>query len=86
MKRVALFIDHLGAGGAQRQIVGLAGMLKERGVDVTVYTYYPNMFYGSLLSQYGVPCEVIEGGGGQLKRFSQVRKKLMGAKPDVVVA
>ncbi len=86
MKRVALFIDHLGAGGAQRQIVGLAGMLKERGVDVTVYTYYPNMFYGSLLSQYGVPCEVIEGSGGQLKRFSQVRKKLMGAKPDVVVA
>lgn len=84
--KVALFIDHLGAGGAQRQIVGLAGMLKEKGVDVTVYTYFSSMFYGDLLRQNGVECVVIEGAGGHWRRFSLIRKTLLQAKPDVVVA
>lgn len=84
--RVALFIDHLGAGGAQRQIVGLAGMLKERGVEVKVYTYYPNMFYGDLLSQHGVTCEVIEGATGLWRRLVRTRKTLLRAHADVVVA
>ena len=47
--KVVLLIDHLGAGGAQRQLAGLACMLKERGVDVSVFTYYPIMFYEEIL-------------------------------------
>lgn len=34
MKRILLFIDSLGAGGAQRQLVGLAVMLKKKGYEV----------------------------------------------------
>ncbi len=84
--RVALLIDHLGAGGAQRQMVGLAGMLKEKGIDVTVYTYYPIMFYGSQLERCGVRCETIAGAGSHRKRFALLRKKLLSVGPDVVVA
>ena len=45
MKRILLFIDSLGAGGAQRQLVGLAVMLKRRGYAVKVVTYYDHPFY-----------------------------------------
>ena len=40
MKRVSLFIDSLGPGGAQRQIVGLAILLKKKGFDVKLATYF----------------------------------------------
>ena len=43
--RIILFTDCLGAGGAQRQLVGLAVMLKEKGYDVKVATYYDSDFY-----------------------------------------
>lgn len=34
-------IDSLGSGGAQRQMVTLAQVLKARGHDITIFTYYP---------------------------------------------
>lgn len=40
MKRIYLLIDSLGSGGAQRQIVELAVLLKERRNEVLV-GYYP---------------------------------------------
>lgn len=84
--KVILLIDHLGAGGAQRQLAGLACMLKERGVDVSVFTYYPIMFYEEILRQHHVPCDVIEEAGNHRRRFFCLRKKLLAAQPDWVVA
>ncbi len=84
--RVALLIDHLGAGGAQRQLVGLARMLKEKDVDVTVYTYFPVFFYGDELRQCGVPCVLVKDADNHRKRFFRLRKTLLDAQPDVVVA
>ncbi|MBO4658998.1 MAG: glycosyltransferase family 4 protein [Prevotella sp.] len=84
--RVALLIDHLGAGGAQRQMTGLAAMLKDRGVDVTIYTYYPISFYDEQLRQSGVACEVMAGASSHWKRFFKLRKTLLRVRPDVVVA
>ncbi len=49
MKRILLFIDSLGAGGAQRQLTGLAVMLKRRGYAVKVATYYDHPFYKYVL-------------------------------------
>lgn len=84
--KVVLLIDHLGAGGAQRQLAGLACMLKERGVDVSVFTYYPIMFYEEILQQHHVPCEVIEEASSHRRRFFCLRKKLHATQPDWVVA
>ena len=79
-------IDHLGAGGAQRQLVGLARMLKEKDVDVTVYTYFQVFFYGDELRQCGVPCVLVKDADNHRKRFFRLRKTLLDAQPDVVVA
>lgn len=45
MAKVLCFIDELGSGGAERQLVGLAALLKEYGYQVDVYCYHPNYFY-----------------------------------------
>lgn len=84
--KVVLLIDHFGAGGAQRQMAGLACLLKERGVDVYVYTYFPNNFYAEQLKQNGVSCEMVKGAESHWKRFFLLRKKLIASKPDWVVA
>ena len=39
MKRITCFTESLGGGGAEHQMIILAGMLAERGYDVTVVTY-----------------------------------------------
>lgn len=39
MKRIICFTESLGGGGAEHQIVLLAGMLAEKGYDVTIVTY-----------------------------------------------
>lgn len=55
--RVLLFIDNLGAGGAQRQFCGLACMLKQHGYIVKVVTYYNDPFYLPLLRNENVAYE-----------------------------
>ena len=84
--KVVLLIDHFGAGGAQRQMAGLACLLKERGVDVSVYTYFSYNFYVEQLKQSGVPYEVVKGAESHWRRFFYLRKKLLAAQPDWVVA
>lgn len=54
MQRIFLFIDSLGAGGAQRQLTGLAVLLKEKGYAVKVVTYYPFDFYKHVLSEHDI--------------------------------
>lgn len=43
--KVVMVIDFLGAGGAQRQLVGLANMLTDRGIEVRICVYHDNNFY-----------------------------------------
>ena len=56
-KRIYLFTDSLGPGGAQRQFVGLACMLKQQGYKVMAATYYDHPFYQPLLDEAGVSYE-----------------------------
>lgn len=59
MKKVICFTDNLGSGGAQRQLAGLACMLKEKGYDVSVVLYHNNPFYKHLLDECGIESTVI---------------------------
>ena len=54
MKKILLFTDSLGSGGAQRQLVGLAIMLKNAGYDSTVATYFNLDFYKKQLDDVGI--------------------------------
>lgn len=86
MKRIILFTDCLGAGGAQRQLVGLAIMLKEKDYNVTVATYHNIDFYKKHLDDAGVRNLVIPNGSNIKKRIWVVRSFFKKEKPDWVVA
>ena len=86
MKKILLFTDSLGAGGAQRQLVGLAIMLKENGYDVKVSTYYDIDFYKKQLDDAGVPNELIPGADNTKKRILVVRSYFKKESPDWVIA
>lgn len=86
MQKILLFTDCLGAGGAQRQLVGLAIMLKDRGYDVKVSTYYDIDFYKKQLDDAGVPNELISGANNTKKRIWAVRSYFQKEQPDWVIA
>lgn len=86
MKKILLFTDNLGAGGAQRQLVGLAVMLQEKGFDVKVCTYTNIDFYKHYLDDNNVSNIVIPNACNPKKRILAVRKYFLQEKPDWVIA
>ena len=47
--KILFFIDDLGSGGAQRQLVNLAIQISTLGNDVDVLSYSGNNYYRELL-------------------------------------
>lgn len=86
MKKILCLIDSLGAGGAQRQMVGLASFLKEKGYDVVVAFYYNDLFYSDVLSQNTVPFTYIEKALKKTFRFWFIAKYIRKINPHVVIA
>lgn len=84
--KILLFTDNLGAGGAQRQLVGLAVMLQQKGIDVKVCTYQTTDFYKPFLDENKVPNEVIPEAANTKKRIWAVRCYFKREKPDWVIA
>ncbi len=86
MNRILCFIDSLGPGGAQRQLVGLASFLKEKGYDVTVAFYYDDPFYVNLLQTNGVPYVFLKKAQNTTFRIWHVAHYFRKLKPDVVIS
>lgn len=86
MKKVICIIESLGSGGAERQLVGLASLLKVKGLDVEVWTYYPDDFYKYVLDENNVTYRYIKEAQSGKKRFSVIKKKLKREKPDCVIS
>lgn len=84
--KIVCFIDTLGPGGAQRQIVGLAIQLKEKGNDVQIIAYHDNPFYAESLSKAGVPYVFLSKAERVISRFPVFSKYVRRNKPDVVIA
>jgi glycosyltransferase involved in cell wall biosynthesis len=78
-------IDSLDSGGAQRQMCMLAPLLKGRGYDVEVLTYFPHDFFAHLLEEAGIRWRLVPW-NNKLQRIFTVRKALRQAKPDVVIS
>ncbi len=85
-KKILCLIDSLGAGGAQRQMVGLASFLKERGYDVIVAFYHEELFYADNLLSKGVPYVYLKKAESSLFRIFQISKYIRRIKPDVVIS
>ena len=72
--KILCFIDCLGAGGAQRQLVGLASMLHQRGIDVKVCYYHDIPYYKEYLEERGIEHVLIPSACSQIKRIHAVAR------------
>lgn len=84
--KISLLIDALGAGGAQRQLVGLACLLKEANYEVEIVTYHYMEFYDSILQEAGVPHILAPGSENKKRRIWAIGRYLKKSKPNIVIA
>lgn len=84
MTRIICFTESLGGGGAEHQMVILAGMLAEKGFDVTIVTY------ADVPDHYSVPSGVtrikIAEGKSAIKKHLAVFSFFIKAKTDCVIS
>lgn len=84
--KIILFTDSLGAGGAQRQIVGLAKLLSEKGSDVTVLTYHQDAFYLPFLQEHNLKYVLLKDVQQAIKRIIAVIKFVKQECPNTLIA
>jgi glycosyltransferase involved in cell wall biosynthesis len=83
--KVLLVIDSLGSGGAQRQMVTLAKMLKEKKYDVHIVCYSREDFFVDVLDRENIPVYwLIEN--NYLKRVINVRRFIRKGQYDAVIS
>lgn len=83
--RVALVIDDLGPGGAQRQLTLLAAGLRRRGHEVVVLTYRRGGFFAGALAEAGVPVVRVSS-RNRLHLVFVMRAAIRRSDPDAVLA
>lgn len=86
MKKILCFIDSLGAGGAQRQIVGLARELRHKGYDVVLGVYTDIPFYLPEVERYKIKCENVTFGHSKILRVFYIYKYVIRLKPECVIS
>lgn len=83
--KTLLFIDSLGSGGAQRQMITLAKMLKEQAIDVEFLCYFREDFFLPILEDEGIMVHwVIES--NNLKRIWKIRNFIRKGNYDAVIS
>lgn len=86
MKKILCFIESLGSGGAERQLTGLAAMLKEQGYDVEICYYIKKEFYLPFLQDNGVKGTLLNEAANKFKRFFVIRRYIRNNKPDTIIS
>ena len=86
--KILLFIDHLGMGGAQRQIAELACGLKRRGHDVEVFVYFSEYdFFRPLLREHRITLhEYAKGRGFSFGVLARLVKIIRHGRFDAVIS
>ena len=80
-----LLIDSLGSGGAQRQMVTLAALLKQRGQEVSFLLYADDGFFQNEVEKLNIPIHLIRT-KSYVQRIWQVRKYIRNGKYDAVIS
>ena len=84
--KILCLIEALGSGGAERQLSGLAALLKGDGNDVTVATYFPKDFYKPVLDEAVVEYLYLPKAQSHFNRLPVLAKTIKSFHPDVVIA
>lgn len=85
-KRILLLTDSLGGGGAQRQLVGLASLLQNKGYQVKVMVYFDIPFYKPFLDERGIEIINVVGGESKYRRIFKLNKAILSESPDVLIS
>lgn len=85
MKKILCLIDSLYEGGAQRQLIGLARLLKKKGYEVKFAWYYKDGFYLPLLKDSKVDYINIAV-KRKFDKIREVRRLIKDWKPDVFIS
>lgn len=83
--KILCFIDSLGSGGAQRQLVELAIGFKERGHDVTLLIYHDVNFYEKILEKFNINVVCVSA-ENYIYRFIRIRRYIRNGKFDSVIS
>lgn len=83
--RVLLLTDNLNSGGAQRQLVLLAGLLASNNAKPRVACYYPEDFFAPFLKSHGIPYQCINW-SSHIDRIFRVRRFIREIDPTCVIA
>lgn len=86
MKRILCLIDSLGPGGAERQITGLAVLLKKQRYQVEVCYYVKKEFYLPFLCDNGVIAKCLSDANQHRNRFTAIRKHIKEYNPDTIIS
>lgn len=85
MKRVLFLAMGLGSGGAERQMVTIATLLKKRGYDVSIACYLNRDYFAPVLAEEQIPIHwCVES--NYLKRIYKIRKLIRSGGYDVVIS
>lgn len=85
MKKIVIFIDSLGSGGAQRRATNLAVLLKDKGYDIRIIIYIDDIFFGESILEKGIKIVYVES-KNNFSRIINVRKEIDRFEPDVVIS
>lgn len=83
--KIVLFIDNLGSGGAQRQVVNVATLFKHSGYNVRVLVYQDIPFYKPMLEKEGINVDLVEA-RSKISRIIKARHYLIKSGANVVIA
>lgn len=86
MKKILLITEHLGSGGAERQICGLSSMLTKAGYPCRLITYIDKQFYKPFLEQNNVDHQYLPELANKKTRVWRVAKYVRNYNPDVVIS
>lgn len=84
--KILCLIESLGSGGAERQLTGLAVMLKQQDYDVEVWYYVKKEFYLPFLKKNDVETRYLPEAHNSGNRFFVLKKKLKAYHPDTVIS
>lgn len=74
MKKILCLIDGLGSGGAERQMVGLAVLLKEKGYTVDLVCYHNDVFCVPIAQKGGINPTVLKVKDSQLSKLLTIKR------------
>lgn len=84
--KVLCLIESLGAGGAERQVIGLAKVLKESGFAVSLMYFRPDHFYKPIADEEEIDIKYIAGTKWRVLSVPILSMAIRRYRPNVVIS